>query len=147
MIPSTQFGSTCGDSKYETEAHTVTVATEINATEKMKIFANVMYSDVTSKITDFKPAAMATTTDAILLALYDNNNLALYPEYSALHTNREKSTWGAPITLPRRSTQLPRQDSRCLATSTPAAATFILMEIRPVRFIPVHWESATNFKS
>jgi len=51
----------------------------------MKIFANVMYSDVTSKITDFKPAAMATTTDAILLALYDNNNLALYPEYSALH--------------------------------------------------------------
>lgn len=50
----------------------------------MKIFANAMFSDVTSKITDFQPAAMATT-DAVLLALYSIDNLALYPEYSAIH--------------------------------------------------------------
>jgi predicted porin len=53
-------------------------------TEKMKIFANVMFSDVTSKITDFQPAAMATT-DAVMLALYSIDNLASYSEYSAIH--------------------------------------------------------------
>lgn len=53
-------------------------------TQKLKIFAGALFSDVTSKITDFAPAAMPTT-DAVLLALYSINNLALYPEYSALH--------------------------------------------------------------
>ena len=84
MIPSSQFGSTCGDTKYETEAHTVTVTTDVMPTDKMKVFASAMFSDVTTKITDFQPAGMATA-DAVLLALYSIDNLALYPEYSALH--------------------------------------------------------------
>lgn len=52
--------------------------------EKMKVSLNVLFSDVVSKINDFQPASMATT-DAVLLALYSIDNLALYPEYSALH--------------------------------------------------------------
>lgn len=84
MIPSSQFGSTCGDTKYETEAHTVTLTTDIKPNEKTKIFVNAMLSDVVSKISNFVPAGMATT-DAVLMALYSIDNLALYPEYSALH--------------------------------------------------------------
>jgi len=57
IIPSTQFGSTCGSSKYETEAHTVTVTADIAATEKMKITANAIYSDITAKMKDYNPAA------------------------------------------------------------------------------------------
>jgi len=50
----------------------------------MKVFANVTYSDVTSKIDQFQAADMPST-DPVLQALYSIDNLALYPEYSALH--------------------------------------------------------------
>jgi len=50
----------------------------------MKVFANVTYSDVTSKITEFRPAGFATT-DPVINAIYSVDNLAIYPEYSALH--------------------------------------------------------------
>lgn len=83
MIPSSQFGSTCGDSKYKTEAHTVSVAADVQATEQMKVFGNVTYSDVKAKINDFTPVALVTT-DPVINALYSVDNLALYPEYSAL---------------------------------------------------------------
>lgn len=53
----------------------------------MKVYANVTYSDVTSKINEFQPAAMPTT-DPVMLALYSIDNLALYPEYSALRYRR-----------------------------------------------------------
>jgi len=84
VIPSSQFGSTCGDSEYETKAHTVTVSADVKATEKMKVFGSVTYSDVTAKITEFTPATFVTA-DTVINALYDIDNLALYPEYSALH--------------------------------------------------------------
>jgi len=57
---------------------------EIAATEKMKITANAIYSDVQAKMNDFNPPGF-TTTDAVVNALYSINNLAGYPEYSALH--------------------------------------------------------------
>ncbi len=84
MIPSSQFGSTCGNSNYATEAHTVTLSADIAATEKLKLYGNAMFSDVTAKITEFTPSGI-TTTDAVLTALYSIDNLAYYPQYSALH--------------------------------------------------------------
>jgi predicted porin len=57
---------------------------DIAATEKMKITANAMYSDVQAKMKDYNPPGF-TTTDAVVNTLYSINNLADYPEYSALH--------------------------------------------------------------
>ncbi|MDD2364567.1 MAG: hypothetical protein PHN84_00235 [Desulfuromonadaceae bacterium] len=54
------------------------------ASEKVKVFANVMFSKVSSRINDFQPSAMPTT-DTVLQELYSISNLALYPEYSAIH--------------------------------------------------------------
>ena len=53
-------------------------------TEKMKVFGNVTFSDVKSKINEFSPADMVTT-DAVMNALYSVDNLASYSEYSAVH--------------------------------------------------------------
>lgn len=50
----------------------------------MKITANAMYSDVVAKMREYNPAGIVTT-DAVINALYSIDNLALYPEYSALH--------------------------------------------------------------
>lgn len=50
----------------------------------MKLYGNAIFSDVTSEMTEFSPAA-PVTTDAVITALYSINNLAYYPQYSALH--------------------------------------------------------------
>jgi predicted porin len=63
-------------------------------TQKLKVFGNAMFSDVTAKITEFNPAAMPTT-DIVLLALYSINNLASYAEYSALHYQQGEVNLGA----------------------------------------------------
>ena len=65
----------------------------------MKVFANASYSDVKAKITEFNPVAMVTT-DTVINALYSNDNLALYPEYSALHYRQGDVKLGCTYNFP-----------------------------------------------
>jgi len=96
VIVSTQFGSLCdGDYEFNTDVHTVTLSTNYDATEKLKLNVTAMYNDAKAESSNVQLGPLSNATnDYVVLSIYDTGNLAKWKTYSDLRYKQAEMNLG-----------------------------------------------------
>lgn len=87
-------GATCDTTQYDTDVHTISLAADYAATEKLDLRAAVSFSDAKAEWSSLYINYPAGVTDPVLLEMYDPTALSSMTDYSDLHYQQTELSLG-----------------------------------------------------
>ena len=82
---SSQFGTVCDQTDYNTDVHTLSLTADFDVSDELDLYANLGFSDATAEWTDLNLTTPGYVTDIVIQNLYTFEGMNEMTSYSALH--------------------------------------------------------------